>query len=322
MQSYIQKLMGYVQGIKRPFVVTKKLRFAYNDTEVLKNINFSLQKSQIVAVVGRSGEGKSTFLHLLVGVLESSFKGDIKILGRKRAFAKKDIGFVPQHISLIPDLTIEENIVFFGNMYGLTDKEALAAGQSLMQILHLNVSLTKRPTQLSGGQRVRLNILVSLLHDPKVLILDEPFVGLDYYNRKLLWHFLQHQKNRHKAVVLTTHMLVEAEHHTDQIVLLHKGKVYAKGKLKDIRKKLKTLFIAEYKFGYVSKTNMKEIEKYCVAHDITIMDTFNNYMMFSIMRDGQRAYLMKHFDKLGISYEEISFREPNLDELFLRVMHV
>jgi ABC-2 type transport system ATP-binding protein len=322
MDSFLQSLLNIFRNIKRPLIQAKGLEYSYKDEKVLKNFSFSLQKSQIVAVVGRSGEGKSTFLHLIVGVLSSGLNNNLQIMGKQNIFSKKDIGFVPQEIAIIPDLSIEDNIVFFGNLYGMTKKKSLIEGIKLMETLHLDVPLTKKPTELSGGQKVRLNIVVSFLHNPKLFILDEPFVGLDFYNRKLLWHFLEYQKNRRKAIVVTTHLLNEAEQHANQIVLLHKGKVFAKGKLKNIREKLDTLYIAEYKFETLSKIKLESIKKYCRDHEITIMNHFNNYMMFSINREGQRMYLSKFFEKIGATNTEMSFREPNLDELFLKVRHV
>ena len=303
-------------------VKAKNIRFAYKDQDVLRDFNLSVKTSQIVAVVGRSGSGKSTFLNLVAGVLTTKHKGRLSILGQNKELAKEDIGFVPQEISVVPDMSIEENLVFYGRINGLTKEQALKSGKELMQIMQLNVLLDRYPSAISGGQRVRLNTVVSLLHRPKVIILDEPFVGLDYYNRKLLWHFLEHQRNRRSTVILTTHMLVEAEYHSDRIVLLHGGKIFAKGKMKDIRAKLKTQFVLELKFGYLNKKNSDAIEKYCKQRDITVMDSFNNYMMFSLKNETQKAYLLTFLGKHKLEFQELSFREPNLDELFLRVKDV
>jgi len=188
-----------------------------------------------------------------------------------------------------------------------------------METLQLDVPLEKYPGEMSGGQKVRLNIILSMLHDPEVLILDEPFVGLDYHNRKLLWHFLEHQRNRRKTVILTTHMLTETENHADRLVLLHKGKIFAKGNVSDIRRKLKTRYVVEIRFHQLTKKSLDLIQEYCTGHDISIMDSFNNYMMFSIMNEGQHNYLIRFFEKIKAEFTEESFREPNLDELFLRV---
>jgi ABC-2 type transport system ATP-binding protein len=320
------QLWEKIKSVFRPAdaypVKAKNIRFAYKDKQVLRDFNLSVKTSQIVAVVGRSGSGKSTFLNLIAGVLTTGHKGSLSILGQTKELAKEDIGFVPQDISVLPDLTIEENLIFFGRLNGLSKVHALKAGKELMDVMQLRVPLDRHPANMSGGQSVRLNTVVSLLHQPKVIILDEPFVGLDYYNRKLLWHFLEHQRNRRKTVVLTTHMLTEAEHHADRLVLLHNGKIFAKGRMKDIRNKLNTHFILELKFYYVSKTNLKTILKYCRDRHITLMDSFNNYMMFSIKTEAQRSNLIKFLYKLDVDFQELGFREPNLDELFLKVKDV
>jgi ABC-2 type transport system ATP-binding protein len=298
---------------------TKGIYFSYDKENTLKNINLIIKNNQILSVVGRSGEGKSTFLNLIVGVLTKKYKGSIKIMGFENYFAKEDIGFVPQEISFIPDLNLKENILFFGKLNGLNSKQSLKSATTLMKTLQLKIPLERYPYELSGGQRVRLNIILSFLHLPKLMILDEPFVGLDYSNRKMLWNFLRFMKNRKRTIILTTHMLTEAEMYADQIILLHEGKILAKGKLDDICKKLNINLILEIKFNYLSKTNEDNIKKYCFERDITIMDSFNNHFMFSIEREGKKSYLIKFLDSLKLEYNELSFRKPNLDEITLKV---
>lgn len=298
----------------------KNIQFSYGKKEILSKLNFQIKNSQIVAIVGRSGEGKSTFLHLVAGTLTNKFRGDIRISGMKRSFSKEDIGFVPQEISLIEDISIRDNIIFFGSLNGLSKSKALKASKELINILQLSkISLSRFPNELSGGQKVRLNIVVSLLHKPKLYILDEPFVGLDFKNRKLLWHFLEQEKRRRKTIMLTTHMLSEAQLHCDRIVLLHKGKVFAQGKFDDIKNKLKTHFILELEFPYLSKTNLSHIEHYCKEHNITIIDLFGRHMMLSVQSSGQKSYFIKYIQKLNVDCYEVGFREPSLDELFLKV---
>jgi ABC-2 type transport system ATP-binding protein len=310
--------MFSLKKIKIP-LKTRGIYFSYNEEQILKNINLTIKSNQILAVVGRSGEGKSTFLNLIVGVLTKKYQGSIKIMGYETYLAKEDIGFVPQEISFIPDLNIQENIIFFGKLNGLNEKKALKTADSLMKALQLKIPKTRFPYELSGGQRVRLNIILSFLHLPKVMILDEPFVGLDYSNRKMLWNFLRYMKNRKRTIILTTHMLTEAEMYSDQIIILHEGKILAKGKLDQICKKLGVNLILEIKFSYISKTSEENIKKYCLERDITIMDSFNNHYMFSIEREGKKSYLLKFLDSLNLEYNELSYRKPNLDEITLKV---
>ena len=297
----------------------KGISFSYNQNDILKNLNLTIKQNQILSIIGRSGEGKSTFLNLIVGVLTKKYHGSIKILGYDRTLAKQDIGFVPQEISFIPDLNIKENIIFFGQLNGISEKNALKSAEKLMKALQLKIPLTRFPNEISGGQKIRLNIILSFLHLPKIMVLDEPFVGLDYSNRKMLWNFLKFMKNRKRTIILTTHMLTEAEMYSDNIILLHKGKILAKGKLENICKKLGINLILEIKFNYLNKTNETQIKKYCSERDITIMDSFNNHYMFSIEREGKRNYLLRFLDSLKIDYKETSFRSPNLDEITLKV---
>ncbi len=306
----------------KPLLSAKNVHFSYGKKEILSGVNLTLKTSQIVAIVGRSGEGKSTFLHLLAGVVTKHFKGSIRFTGLKQALAKRDIGFAPQEIALVPDLSIAENLIFFGRMNGLSKKVSLARGTALLKTMQLLVPLERFPFELSGGQQVRLNIAVSLLNNPTIIILDEPFTGLDYQNRKLLWHFLELQKRKKKIILLTTHMLVEAEHHSDLIVLLHKGKVLSKGKLETIREKLNVHFILELKFGPLSQEKQKRIMTYCKKHSITLLDVFGTYMMFSVKSAGQKNYLIKFIQTLNVDCYELGFRQPNLDELFLKVKSI
>jgi ABC-2 type transport system ATP-binding protein len=298
---------------------TKGIYFSYDKQQILKNISLTIKNNQILAFVGRSGEGKSTFLNLIVGVLTKKYKGSIKIMGYEKYLAKDDIGFVPQELSFIPDLNIKENIIFFGKLNGINEKKALKTADFLMKVLQLKISNTRFPYEISGGQKVRLNIILSFIHLPKVMILDEPFVGLDYANRKMLWNFLRYMKNRKRTIILTTHMLTEAEIYSDKIIILHEGKILAKGKLDDICKKLGINLILEIKFNYLSKTNENNIKKYCFEKNISIMESFNNHYMFSIEREGKKSYLLKFLDSLNLDYNELSFRKPNLDEITLKV---
>lgn len=315
--------MGFLEKIKNIFrkssipVVAKKVKFGYKEKEVLKDISLTVKKGKIVSIIGKSGSGKTTFLKLLAGVQPKSHQGKIKILGNRPNFSKKDIGFVPQDIAVIPDMTVEENIKFFGGLNGLTEKESLDRGKKLVAMLNLQDSIRSLPDEMSGGERTRLNIIVSFLHDPSILILDEPFVGLDFENRRLLWHFFESLKKKKKSIIITTHLLTEAEKHTDRILILNRGKIQFYGNAENIKKKLKAIFIMEIHFQYLSKDSLKEIEMYCERRTIEILDQYKNYIMFSLEKKSQKEQLEVFFDKKDIVYKLLSFKTPTMDEAFL-----
>jgi ABC-2 type transport system ATP-binding protein len=313
------KIWDWVWKIGSKFpVYAEKVKFSYADEEVLKDVTLNVREGTITAIIGKSGSGKSTFLKLVAGIIAQSHQGKIKIYGKPKVIEKKSIGFVPQELALIPDLSILDNIKIAGLGLGLSEKLAQKKAKELMNQLKLDVRLSKKPTELSGGQKVRLNIVLSLLHKPKIIILDEPFVGLDFMNRMLLWHFLEKMRKRGLAIILTSHLLTETQSHVDKLVILKGGKVFFRGKMEGLMKELQIRFVFEARIPRLTKADFEKIKKYCDFRDIKILDHYEKYLMFSIKSPRTRDALMAQFRKQRLEYEVISFREPNLDEIFLK----
>lgn len=296
----------------------KSLRFRYKNKEILDNLDVDIEKSKIVAIIGKSGCGKSTFLKLITGVLSKSYKGLIRIMGKPTLFSKKNIGYIPQDFSLIPDLTIEENIKFFGKLNGIDEAEAMERGLELLETLHINENLLSLPNELSGGQKVRLNIIVSILHNPFVIIADEPFVGLDFLNRKMLWNFFISLKKQKKTIILTSHLLSEIEKYVDQILILSNGRIALNGSPKQIKEKLKTKSIIEVKFkkklNKEQKLDLKEFER---KNPGTLIDYYEDMALFNIANDAQKKKLSKYLNANKMKHAMNKYKQPNLDEAFM-----
>ena len=299
-------------------LTTSEVGFSYSNQEVLRDISLATKEGELVAIIGKSGSGKSTFLKLIAGIISTKHSGKIKIFGRNKIFNKKKIGFVPQELSFIPDLSILDNIKIAGLTSGISEEDALKKANDLMSLLKLSENINKKPNQLSGGQKVRLNIILSLLHDPQVIILDEPFVGLDFLNRRLLWHFLESLRKKKKSIVITSHLLTETQEHVSRLVILKDGKIFFSGDQEKLKTKLKINHIYELRFSHLSKENITKIKKYCTYKDIEILDFYEKYLMFGINTEKEKNNLVKLFEKLNLQFREISFREPNLDEIFLK----
>ena len=299
-------------------IAADSVRFGYEDEDVLKDITISVKEGKITSIIGQSGSGKSTFLKLISGIISKRHIGSIKVFGKAKIFQKSKIGYVPQELSYIPDLTIEDNIKISGLNLGISEKKALTKAKDLLKLLRLEVELSKKPTQLSGGQKARLNIILSLLHNPKIVVLDEPFVGLDFYNRKLLWHFIESMKKKKKSIILTSHLLSETQEYVDRMIILKNGKVFFNGKLESLKTKLHMQFVFEVRCLYLSNESFSKIKKYCDYNDIKILDRYNRYLMFALKSVRTRNALFSLFKKLKLQYDIIGFREPNLDEVFLK----
>jgi ABC-2 type transport system ATP-binding protein len=292
--------------------------FGYKKKEVLRGISFNIIRSSIVAIVGNSGSGKSTLLKLISGINVYD-KGKVLINGSKLFFEKHNIGYVPQEISLIDDLTVKENIDFFAQLSGINKSDAKKNIDFLMDSLNVKDFLDSYIGELSGGQKVRANILCSLIHNPDLIIMDEPFVGLDYYNRKLLWHFISFMNKKKKTIVLTTHMLTEIEDYVDKVIVLKSGKVFIKGSTDFIKKKLSINYVYEVSLSSISNEKFIKLKGYCMQHGISILQNFKNYFMFSIINKNQRDKLDRYLtNSIGVNVRELGYRTPNLDEVFLK----
>jgi len=299
-------------------VSASSLRFSYGKEEVLRDITLNVKQGNITSIIGKSGSGKSTFLKLISGIISQKYEGQIKIFGKSKILEKHNIGYVPQELAFIPDLSIIDNIRISGLNLGIPEQKAIQKADKLLGLLKLDIDLNKKPTQLSGGQKARLNIILSLLHNPKIIIFDEPFVGLDFLNRKLLWHFIGSMKKQKKSIILTSHLLSETEQHADRFIILKNGKVFFNGRLDSLKGKLKMRFILEVKFHHLSEENFDKIKKYCDYRDIKILDRYQKYMMFSITSNQKRDSLLNLFSRFHLKYDIIDYREPNLDEIFLK----
>jgi ABC-2 type transport system ATP-binding protein len=299
-------------------LLTSSVGFSYSNQEILRDISISIKHGEIVSIIGKSGCGKSTFLKIIAGIIFIPHFGKIKIFGKNYLLNKDKIGFAPQEVSIIPDLSILDNIKIHGLNSGILESQAIKKATQLMQMLKLEEDWNKKPSQLSGGQQIRLNIILSILHDPKIIILDEPFNGLDFSNRRLLWHFLESLKSQGKSILLTSHLLTETQEHVDRLIIIKDGKIFFSGNLEKLKTKLKIQYIYELRFTHLSKQTLTEIKKYCTYKDVKILDSYQRYIMFGINTERQKSYLIKLLEKLNLKFVEISFREPNLDETFLK----
>ena len=156
----------------------------------ISNISFELKNGDIMGLVGRSGSGKSTLIKAIIGIKSSSGKV-LTTIDEKKGSLSKILGYAPQENALFPFLTLEENLQVFGKLYKMKKNEILEKSKELLKRLDLEKHKKKRITELSGGMQKRADLAVTLLHSPQVIVLDEPFNGLDISLQKFIWDFLK-----------------------------------------------------------------------------------------------------------------------------------
>lgn len=209
---------------------------SFGTRSVLQDLTFQVNTGEVYGLLGPNGAGKTTTINILCGLLNAD-QGTVT-LGDKPLTDKSKtlIGVAPQANLVYQHLSCEENLRFFAQLYGYNRTQQRYRIESCLEAVQLRDRAKVTVSTLSGGMQRRLNLAIALVHQPKVLILDEPTTGLDIESRYQLWKLIRHLKQEGITILFTTHSLDEAERLCDRIGILQQGKIIAEGSLNDLRK--------------------------------------------------------------------------------------
>ncbi|MDU6523442.1 MAG: ABC transporter ATP-binding protein [Enterococcus sp.] len=218
---------------------------SFDKREVLKDVNLQIEAGKILGLIGPSGAGKSTTIKCLLG-MEKLDKGQTTVFQTKMPNRKvlARVGYMGQSDALYSDLTAKENLIFFGKLMGLNGDTLEQAIQENMALVNLTGALDQIVSTYSGGMKRRLSLATTLLSNPDLLVLDEPTVGIDPTLRVAVWKQLQHLAAKNKAIVVTTHVMDEAEK-CDSVGLIIEGKLFAFGTPAELKQKFRAVSIEE-----------------------------------------------------------------------------
>jgi len=206
------------------------LRKTFGSLVAVDDVTFTLERGQLVGLLGPNGAGKTTTVSMISGLLTPD-RGEVAVGGERLVRdtdpAKRRIGLVPQDLALYDELTARDNLRFFGALFNLAGRALDDAIASTLALVGLADRAGDRVKTFSGGMKRRLNLAAGLLHDPDILLLDEPTVGVDPQSRNAIFDNLEELKRRGKALLYTTHYMEEAERLADRIVVIDHGKVIA-----------------------------------------------------------------------------------------------
>ncbi len=219
----------------------KNLRKSFGSLVAVDDVSFSLAKGQLVGLLGPNGAGKTTTVSMIAGLMTPD-RGEVLIAGHRLAGdtdpAKRRIGLVPQDLALYDELSAFDNLRFFGALYSMTGRALDEAIAKALDLVGLSDRVRDRVKTFSGGMKRRLNLAAGLLHDPDVLLLDEPTVGVDPQSRNAIFDNLETLKRRGKGLIYTTHYMEEVERLADRIVVMDHGKVIAEDTLDGLQSRV------------------------------------------------------------------------------------
>ncbi|BCJ97036.1 ABC transporter ATP-binding protein [Anaerocolumna chitinilytica] len=198
---------------------------SFHKKPVIRNISLSIPSGEIICLLGPSGAGKTTLIRLLIGAIPAD-KGEIRYDNTPIPNLKllKKIGFMPQNDAIYEDLSGIDNLFFFAELYGLKKKDSVRRIDEVLKLVDLSQDSAKPVREYSGGMKKRLSLAASLLHEPEVLLLDEPTVGIDPVLRKTIWRQLRQLKEQGKTIIVSTHVMDEVSE-CDKAALIYQGEL-------------------------------------------------------------------------------------------------
>jgi len=218
--------------------LTKHFSDATRTIVAVDRLSFSVQAGEVYGLLGPNGAGKTTTLRMILGLLQPT-SGDADVDGYRATHdpdeVKRRIGTVSATAGLYQWLTPREMILFFADLYGVRPQDARERLDDLRALLDLSPFVDQRCGTLSTGQRQRVNLARALIHDPPIMLLDEPTLGLDVVGSQIIFDYIAHVRSRGKAVIVSTHRLDEAQRLCDRFGLLHRGRLRHEGTLKQLQ---------------------------------------------------------------------------------------
>jgi ABC-2 type transport system ATP-binding protein len=304
------------------YVTVKNLTKKYGDLCAVDNLSFTVEAGEIFGLLGPNGAGKSTTLSVLTTLADFN-KGEINVAGfdirKDKMRIKQMIGMVPQDIAVYEHLSALENVKFFASLYGLKGKELTASAKEALEFVGLSDRQGMKPKQMSGGMKRRLNIACGIAHAPKLIVMDEPTVGVDAQSREHILNSIKILRQRGATIIYTSHYMNEVEEICDRIAIIDKGQLIAcgtKAELVSLVTEVQSVYIETKLPAAFDIQNLKK--KLGNMPDVKAISTDDNVIRIDLAIElNSISKIIEQFLALGLPIINIHTEVPNLDTMFL-----
>jgi ABC-2 type transport system ATP-binding protein len=286
---------------------------AYGSLRAVDDVSFSVKKGEVFSLLGPNGAGKTTLIEILEGVRKKD-EGDVKILGfdpwQNGDLLHQRVGVIPQHFTFVDKSTPREAVKYYARIFGVR----IDTDRILKEVL-LEDSANVLFENLSGGQKQKMGLALSLVNSPELLFLDEPTTGLDPNARRAVWDVIRKFKTSGKTIILTTHYLEEAEHLSDRVAIMHHGRIIAIGTSDEI--------IASFGSGERLQVRVGDEKLAKYLKDKTKLNvTYDGTGLISILLDQKHdAYIaLAAMEESGLPWSNFQIRRDSLDDVFVKLV--
>ena len=281
----------------------------YGDKAVVNDLSFSVNQGEIFGLIGPNGAGKTTTIRIMMDIIKPD-SGSVTILGEKLSEASKNkLGYMPEERGLYKKLRVIDSIVYLASLKGVDKRSAEGKADELLNQTGMLPHKGKKIEELSRGMGQIIQFIVTIIHNPELVILDEPFAGLDPVNTELLKRMFIDLRSKGKAVILSTHQMNEVEELCDRILMINNGRSVLYGKLAEIKSKYRSnsvLLECEEKLGEVP--------------GVTEKHTHKGYIELVLGENATPQQVLERLVSTGITINRFEVATPPLNEIFLKVV--
>ncbi|NLV36909.1 MAG: ABC transporter ATP-binding protein [Clostridiaceae bacterium] len=292
---------------------------SFGDITAVDKMSLDIEEGEIFGLLGPNGAGKSTAINMITGLLHFD-KGSISVLGsdvkKEKMKTKGYIGIVPQEVAIYEELTSLENVKFFASLYGLKGNELEAAALEALEFTGLSENAKKFPKTFSGGMKRRLNIACAIAHKPKLIIMDEPTVGIDPQSRNHILQSVKKLNEQGSTIIYTSHYMEEVEEICSRIAIMDHGKVIALGTCKELEdlisdRNIVLITVMDLLSG-IKEDDIKQIP------GVDAVEIEENIIKISSFREvSNMDKIINYFTSNGISIKSLESKMPDLEAVFL-----
>lgn len=295
-----------------PVISVQNVTKNYGNFRAVSDVSFEVRPGEIFAMLGPNGAGKSTTMRMVLDIIKPD-SGDISVLGGKMTDSIKDkIGYLPEERGLYRGVKLMEMMIYLGQLKGMTRRDATARATELLKYLDLDAHAKKKVSELSKGMQQKIQFAVTVMHRPQLIIVDEPFSGLDPVNTRILMDLLLSLRKDGTTIVMSTHQMFQVEELCERLLMINKGRVALYGAVEDVRRQYATHAVeVEGKGDWASVAG--------VAHaDISE----NGRTAVLQLKDGVTAntFMTSLAQTPGVEIQKFALAVPRLNDIFIRVV--
>jgi len=281
---------------------------SFLDKKAVDNISFELDKPGVFGLLGTNGAGKTTTIRMLLGIIKKN-SGSITWNGKQVERKSVNFGYLPEERGVYPKIKVYDQLMYFAKLKGMPEKEAEASIKKWAEVFKVTEYLNVNAEKLSKGNQQKIQLVAAIVHNPEMIILDEPFSGLDPVNAEILKNVIIDLVKEGKYIIMSSHQMYSIEEFCSDILILNKGKTVLQGNLKEIKEK--------YPANRIELISNENIDSYLKEANLEIENSKNNEYTVKIKDEKDAHKLLEKLVKDKIIIEKFEIKKPTLNDIFI-----